>query len=102
MSHITHSRSLISTIVVRYLYSMISLVSLSKISRLYVAEQAGLSLTWLQTLKYRFSLDGAHIAVHELDRYFQELEKKTHDYFGINLSEPLFSVGLLNCKMKWV
>ena len=52
-----HPRSLISTFVVPYLDSIISLVSISEISRLKlasVAEQAGLSLTWSQTPKTGF------------------------------------------------
>ena len=45
-------RRLISAFVVRCLYSVISLVSVTKISSLMlasVAAQAGLSLTWLET-----------------------------------------------------
>ena len=52
-----HPHSLISTFVVRYLDSIISLVSISEISSLYlasVAEQAGLSVTWSQTPKRGF------------------------------------------------
>ena len=52
-----HPRSLISTFVVRCLYSIISLVSKSEISSLYlasVAVQAGLCLTWSQTPKTGF------------------------------------------------
>ena len=47
-------RSLISTVVVCCLDSIIPLVSISEIASLYLdstAEQAGLSLAWLQTLK---------------------------------------------------
>ena len=50
-------RSLISTFFVRYLDSIIPLVSISKISSFYlasVAVQAGLSLIWLQTPKTGF------------------------------------------------
>ena len=46
-------RSLISTIVVRYLDSMIPILAKSKMSS-SVAEQAGLSLTWLETPKTGF------------------------------------------------
>ena len=52
-----HPRSLISAFVARCLDSIIPLVSISEISSLYlasVAEQAGLSLTWLQTPKTGF------------------------------------------------
>ena len=52
-----HPCSLISTFVVRYLDSMISLVSVSEISSLYIASvaaQAGLSLPWSQTPKTVF------------------------------------------------
>ena len=50
-------RSLISAFVVRCLDSIISLVSISEISRLQtvsVAEQAGWSLPWLETPKTGF------------------------------------------------
>ena len=52
-----HPRSLISAFVVRFLDSIIPLVSISEISSLYlapVAEQAGLSLTRTETLKTGF------------------------------------------------
>ena len=52
-----HPRSLISTFVVRCLISIIPPVSISEISRLYlasVAEQAGLGLLWSQTPKTGF------------------------------------------------
>ena len=52
-----HPCSLISTFVVCYLDGIIALVSKSEISSLYLssmAEQAGLSLPWLQTLKAAF------------------------------------------------
>ena len=59
-----HPRSLISAFVVRSLDSIISLVSISAISRfslVSVAEQADLNLNWSQTLDDTFSLDGAHL-----------------------------------------
>ena len=59
-----HPCSQISAFVVHCLDSIISLVSLSKISRLKLvssAKQAGLSLTWLQTCEDRFSREVAHI-----------------------------------------
>ena len=52
-----HPRSLISAFVVCCLDSIIPLVSISKISSIYlvsVAEQAGLSLPWSQTPKTGF------------------------------------------------
>ena len=52
-----HLRSLISAFVVRFLDGIIHQVSISEISSLYlasVAEQAGLSLPWSQTLKTGF------------------------------------------------
>ena len=52
-----HPRSLISPFVMHCLDNIISLVSISKISSLYlvsVAEQAGLSLIWSSTLKTGF------------------------------------------------
>ena len=57
-----HSRSLISAFVVRCLDSVMSLVSVTKISSLMlasVAEQAGLSLTWSETPEDTFSHDEA-------------------------------------------
>ena len=61
-----HPRSLISAFVVRCLDSVISLVSVSKISSLKlasVAEQASLSLNWSETPEDTFSHDEAHIIV---------------------------------------
>ena len=52
-----HSCSLISAFVVRCLDSVITLVSISEISSLYlafVAAQAGSSLTWMKTPKTGF------------------------------------------------
>ena len=54
---LAHLRSLISTFVVCCLDSIISLVSVSELSSLYlasVAAQASLCPTWLQTLKTGF------------------------------------------------
>ena len=59
-----HPRSLISTFVVHCLDSVMSLVSVTKISNLMlasVAEQADLSLTWSETPEDTFSHDGGHI-----------------------------------------
>ena len=59
-----HLDSLISAFVVRCLDSVMSLVSVTKISNLRlasVAEQAGLSLTWSETPKDTFSHDEAHM-----------------------------------------
>ena len=53
-----HPRSLISAFVVRFLDSVMSLVSVTKIPSLMlasVAEQAGLGLTWSETPKDMFS-----------------------------------------------
>ena len=52
-----HPRNLISTFVVHCLDSVMSLVSVTKISSLMIvsaAEQASLSLTWLETPKAHF------------------------------------------------
>ena len=57
-----HLRSLTSAFVVRCLDSVISLVSVTKISSLMLAsaaEQASLSLTWSETPEYTFSHDEA-------------------------------------------
>ena len=59
-----HPRSLISTFVVRCLDGVMSLVSITEISNLmlaFVAEQAGLSLTWLETPEDTFSHDEAQM-----------------------------------------
>ena len=58
-----HPRSLISAFVIRCLDSVMSLVSVTKISSLMlasVAEQAGLSL-WSETPEDTFSYDVAHL-----------------------------------------
>ena len=59
-----HPRSLISAFVVRCLDSVMSLVSVTKISSLMlasVAAQAGLSLTWSETPEDTFCRDEAHV-----------------------------------------
>ena len=59
-----HPLSLISAVVVHCLDSVMSLVSVTKISSLMlasVAEQASLSLTWLETPEDMFSHDPAHL-----------------------------------------
>ena len=59
-----HPRCLISTFVVRSLDSVMSLVSVAKISSLMlasVAEQASLSLTWSETPEDTFSHDEAQM-----------------------------------------
>ena len=59
-----HPRSLISAFAFRCLDSVMSLVSETKISSLMlasIAEQASLSLTWLETPEDRFSHDEAHM-----------------------------------------
>ena len=63
----THLRGLISAFVVCCLDSVMSLVSVIKISSLMlasVAEQASLSLTWSETSEDTFSHDEAHIYTH--------------------------------------
>ena len=65
-----HLRSLISAFVVPCLDSIMSLVSVTKISSLMlasVAEEAGLSLTWSETPKDTFSHDEAHMYDVKLD-----------------------------------
>ena len=59
-----HLRSLISAFIVRCLDSVMSLVSVTKISSLMlasVAEQASLSLTWSETPEDTFSHDEAQL-----------------------------------------
>ena len=63
---LAHPRNLISTFVVRYLDSILSLVSISEISIPWlasVAAQAGLCLTWLETPKTGFFRDKAHFVI---------------------------------------
>ena len=65
-----HPRSLISAFVIRCLDSLMSLVSVTKISSLMlasVAEQASLSLTWSETPEDTFSHDEA-----QMKRLFSE------------------------------
>ena len=52
---LAHSRSLISTFVVRCLDSMMCILAITKVPRLYLAEWAGLSLTWSKISKDTFS-----------------------------------------------
>ena len=61
----SHPHSLISAFVVRCLDSMIPVLAIAEISRLLtrlvsVAEQAGLSHTWLQPRRQVFSLRGSN------------------------------------------
>ena len=59
-----HPHSLISAFVARCLDSVLSLVYVTEISSLMlasVAEQASLSLTWLETPEDTFSHDEAHV-----------------------------------------
>ena len=61
-----HLRSLISAFVVRCLDSVMSLVSVTKISSLMlasVAAQTSLCLTWSETPEDTFSHDEAHIHI---------------------------------------
>ena len=62
-----HPRSLTSAFIVRCLHSVMSLVSVTKISSpmvASVAEQASLSLTWLETPEDTFSHVVAHLLFH--------------------------------------
>ena len=59
-----HPRGLISTFVVRWIDSVMSLVSVTQISSLLlasVAEQASLSLTWSETPEDTFCHDEAQL-----------------------------------------
>ena len=63
-TYLLNPRSLISAFVVRCLDSVMSLVSVTKISSLmvaFVAEQAGLSLTWSETPEDAFCRVVAHM-----------------------------------------
>ena len=62
-----HPRSLISAFVVRRLDSVMSLVSVTKISSLIlasVADHASLSLTWSETPEDTFSHGVAHLKIY--------------------------------------
>ena len=66
---LAHPRSLMSAFVVRCLGSVMSLVSVTKISSLMlasVAEQASLSLTWSENPEDTFSDDEAQMLVTTL------------------------------------
>ena len=59
-----YPRSLISTLVVRCLNSTICILAISKVSRFkpaFVAEQAGLNLTWSKIPEDTFSRQVAHV-----------------------------------------
>ena len=59
-----HPHSLISTFVVHCLDSMTCILTIPKVSRYYLVSvdvQAGLNVTWSQTLEDTFSLDVAQI-----------------------------------------
>ena len=76
----------ISAFVVRYLDSVMSLVSVTKISRLMlvsVAEQASLSLTWSETPEDTFSHDEAQINLYSLYMTCCYLTIR-RDYFNTN------------------
>ena len=69
-----HPRSLISTFVVRCLDSMTWTLAISNVSRFYlasVAAQAGLNVTWSQTLEDTFSHDVAQM-IFKIYSYFSE------------------------------
>ena len=79
-----HPRSLISAFVVRCLDSVMSLVSVTKVSSpllASVAEQASLSLTWSETPEDMFSHDEAHMFTIQENKYnnkgLQEIGKGT-------------------------
>ena len=68
-----HLRRLISAFVARCLDSIMSLVSVTKISNLKlasVAEQAGLSLTWSETSEDTFSHDEAQVYCVDRDTVY--------------------------------
>ena len=60
---LAHPHSLTSTLIFPCLYSLIPILAISKVSRLQVAseaEQAGLSLTWMETLREVFLRSGSN------------------------------------------
>ena len=73
-------RSLISTIVVRCLDRLTCILAISNVARFWlasVAEQAGLNVTWSQTLEDTFSLDGSQIMQEVEDKQKEEFEYLT-------------------------
>ena len=75
---LAHPHSLISAFVVRCMDSIIHVLAIAEISRLWllsVAKQAGLSLTWSQTTEGRFSRDEAHMAMicSQIERLYSRL-----------------------------
>ena len=95
-----HPRSLISTFVVRYLDGIMSVVSISEISSLYVASvaaQAGLCLPWSQTPKTGFLMTRLKCNFG-VEKYLQtSLEEETSPDYVIRLiDETLQMEGTVN------
>ena len=85
-----HPHSLISTFVIRYLDSIISLISIFAISWLSlasVAEQAGLSVTWLKSVKKVFSWRGSFKGKYGLWSYFESEVRVPLWYVNVILKE---------------
>ena len=83
-----HPRSLISAFVFRCLDSIMSLVSVTKLSSLLlasVAEQASLSLTWSETPEDTFSYDEAHIISNPLDCVADSSSSRRSIQFDVTL-----------------
>ena len=92
-----HLRSLISTFVVRCRDSVMSLVSVTKISSLMlasVAEQASLSLTWSETPEDTVSRDEAHGYLDQSENVQSKsscVEARWLKYYRENLQEIPFT-----------
>ena len=89
-----HPRSLISAFVLRFLYRIIPLVSIFKISRLQLASEAaqpGLSLTWSETPKTGFLVTWL---IHERRfRYFEVQSPLRKDSFKIHYLQNISMWG---------
>ena len=93
-----HPRSLICAFVVHCLDSIIPLVFVSEISSLYlgsVAAQAGLCLTWLQTLKTGFLVTGSQVFSHDVAQlwYTSKEDQLAHLIFLSNQVSTFIGIG---------
>ena len=97
-----HLRSLISTFVVRCLNSIMALVSISEISRLYlisVAEQTSLTHTWSKISKDTFSHDVPHITQTAL--WADSWENLSFEVSAQQRLEPACSVTEASWSWNW-
>ena len=95
-----HPRCLINAFVVRCLDSVMSLVSVTKISSLMlasVAEQASLSLTWSETPEDTFSHDEAQMHKYckfQVQTHHSKFAIHNYEFAGKELSPWLFTCAI--------